>query len=1275
MKPVNEYYGYETEADMLSIDESPPPIGQKGLTFVKKQFLPRTGITYVDLVELLKTRFINPNYPQGEALTLMESIRFSYRFLQTLVDAKSTNPKIRFAKVIDFLEKAQSWLPQLDAMVHPDPCHQQQKQSDECVESRALQHWVYCNFDKVGKLIVLESGEPLQLPIEGEIWKEVSEGDDVLIGALRKDGTIVDDTGAIIGHVGLTIGTYRSDGEEVVDKNGNHIGNIWSSDNSKLKDNETVPAPHPVIWVDAEKFEHLSLSIKNEGEEVGSMNGNQLFGQDEESIMLWLPAKDTCNLDKVRLTHLDGTALNVDEYDRMQRFIRLWHKMGWTIDETDQALIGLAAWAGETDTKPKPTTSETCQHEGFDTFKDDCVTSIDPKSEDDYGCPDTTIQVSEITPDFLHQLVAVRKLLDLTGLALDKLLTFWADISTSGEKSLYSRLFLTHNLLAIDKVFHADNDGNYLTQSAKITEHVPVLMAALRLKADDIPGIIAFRKLPDELTLHNVSVLYRHSLLTRILHVKVSDLPDIFALFGDPFVCAKETVNFLKNWGKMEDAGFTFRQLNYLIQNRDDVLHPVAPGKKTVLQISKTIYDGLNAIDKDNPDIHEDKKEEESTSDLIRTKAGLIFEEQVVQQIIGLLEGATVYTTNAPANQTITIPDTLAKKLKYINQKDANPPSAIIQVRGILTETEKAQAKALCPHADWPKAIDRVSKQPQNIFNDTLFGIFKDVNEAKAKLLAGDIFPPDGDTALDKRFYFLSNFLPFLRRRLVRKFLVDTMSGAAGLANDVTGVLLSETLVVGTPPQSAMNALENVKVTTTTGTAGSWKGYLIPQAEGNYTFIAIGDTQPASLSINGASVPFPNQQEDPSNVWSTGPVPLKAGTLYWLGLTDRTADQLQWKTAGSPSAAIPASALLPDHTAKGTEEVFTKLYKAAILVNGFNLSAEEVSYFQTHAADFDALDFNTVKLKHWKRLQAYTVLRNSLPKLDTTLLDLFKWSSQPDDPAKLSEKISSVTGWKEERVESLITADHFDLKPDDFRNEVNIVKLQKAVAVADKIDVEIDRLFEWAKPGSKFWECHQIAEDIRNAAHARFDQEDWEQVVKPLNDKLRENQKNALISYLVVQKDLIDWGVVDADSLFEFFLIDVQMMSCMETSRIKQAISTVQLFIQRCLMGLEEDDVPNSAIDRERWKWMQNYRVWEANRKVFLYPENWIEPQLRDDKSAFYKELESELLQKDINTQTVQDALKSYLFKVDEVANLKVVGLFVEKIVDASRGPCSRGRR
>ena len=32
------------------------------------------------------------------------------------------------------------------------------------------------------------------------------------------------------------------------------------------------------------------------------------------------------------------------------------------------------------------------------------------------------------------------------------------------------------------------------------------------------------------------------------------------------------------------------------------------------------------------------------------------------------------------------------------------------------------------------------------------------------------------------------------------------------------------------------------------------------------------------------------------------------------------------------------------------------------------------------------------------------------------------------------------------------------------------------------------------------------------------------------------------------------------------------------------------------------------------WKWLKRYRAWRASRKQFLYPENYLEPELRDDK-------------------------------------------------------------
>jgi len=29
------------------------------------------------------------------------------------------------------------------------------------------------------------------------------------------------------------------------------------------------------------------------------------------------------------------------------------------------------------------------------------------------------------------------------------------------------------------------------------------------------------------------------------------------------------------------------------------------------------------------------------------------------------------------------------------------------------------------------------------------------------------------------------------------------------------------------------------------------------------------------------------------------------------------------------------------------------------------------------------------------------------------------------------------------------------------------------------------------------------------------------------------------------------------------------------------------------------------------WSWLQRFRVWLANRKLFLWPENWLDPEPR----------------------------------------------------------------
>jgi hypothetical protein len=259
--------------------------------------------------------------------------------------------------------------------------------------------------------------------------------------------------------------------------------------------------------------------------------------------------------------------------------------------------------------------------------------------------------------------------------------------------------------------------------------------------------------------------------------------------------------------------------------------------------------------------------------------------------------------------------------------------------------------------------------------------------------------------------------------------------------------------------------------------------------------------------------------------------------------------------------------------------------------------------------------------------------------------------------AAKENKLVHAFGWDAKTLHALVTA--LSLTVDNFKDEIWLVRLQACMNAVKRLGVSAKQVFEWATTA---WDPKQ-AQAIKNTVKAKYDDETWLTVAKPLNDTLRESQKAALIAYLLPRL-----GMNDSNQLFEYFLIDVDMSACMATSRIKQAISSVQLFVQRCLMNLEqrqdaqgrdtEQSVSPSAIDADQWQWVKHYRIWEANRKVFLYPENWIEPELRDDKSPFFKELESELLQNDLTKDTAETALLNYLEKLDQVARMEICGMY-----------------
>ncbi|MFI7596721.1 neuraminidase-like domain-containing protein [Actinoplanes sp. NPDC049681] len=1196
VRPVHEYYGYASADDMLADDATT----RTGLTFVKDQLLPRLGIAYTDLADVLRTRYVNPMMPTGPAQSMALAIRASYRFLQTLVDYGTTDPRRRFAKLIDFLTTQQAVVPATGR--------------DE------ISAWVRCWFDRLGRLIVLDSGERPRLPIAGDLYQEVDTNEWMLFGHLDHDGTITDPRSVVIG--GVTAAGQATGAQ----------GEVFSG--LLIRSSEAT-----VIGVTDDEGYLARPGVDGPGTRIG-----------------WLPPADSCDLDRVRLIHLDGSAVTKAEYGRLHKFVRLWRALGWTVPETDEALAGLGTTAVADDDEIEVDSGASQWQLAYD----ECGCATGDCEDHGSGCP-ALPRPAHITAGFLHELTYVSRIMDRTGLELDRVLAFWDDVGTSGEKSLYARIFLRHDVLATDDIFRPDANGQVLTGAAPITQHLAGLQAALGIGAQDVAVLRAELALPDELTLGTLSALFRYAVLGRWLRLKAPDLVRLRVIFGDPFGDAEKTWGFLEDWRRAEDAGLSLRRLDFALTGHDDVRRPLTPAPAAVLRLTKTLYDGLTAVDQQHPDLGEND-EALATLERVRAESSLLFDDAVLEQIAGLLQGGTAWTTNAPAGLTVEVPAALAGRVTYRGYAPAT-----LTVVGILDADARAQVEALSPLPGWRAALDRLAAQPRRFFEATIQPLAATAEQQQALaavLLSGDVWPaPDAAepaTAGTKRLAYLRMLLPELRRRLAHKFVVDTVSGAAGLDPLVADILLSDVLTVsGTSAMDTLLALKN------TGPAGpGFHGYLLVSANDAYVFVAEGfDKQPTALSLGGDVVPFTVQQQDPSNVWLTEPIPLRPGTLYAFDTHDIAPTEVKWRAAGHPTAPIPESALIAEHLAAGVREVMLKIWRVGFLVNAHGLSADETGWLHLHGADFGGLSLDSPALGGWRRLADYTALRTTIKSNGDALVGLFRWAGGAGaDPARLVDRLVAATAWEPAQVTALLAPAGFDISdPTAFRNELVLARMARALDVVDSSRAEVAQLFAWAQPGSRFWPTHRLAGEIEASFRGRFTAEDWEKAVKPCYDELRANQRRALVSHLVVQPELREWGVVDADSLFEFFLIDVEMGTCRDTSRIKQAISSVQSFVQRCLLGLEAaHGVDATVLDRGRWDWMQKYRVWEANRRLLVNPESYLRAELRDDASEIFDALQAQLLQKDIDRDTVETAFRNYVDQLDEVAALDPAGLFVD---------------
>lgn len=99
-----------------------------------------------------------------------------------------------------------------------------------------------------------------------------------------------------------------------------------------------------------------------------------------------------------------------------------------------------------------------------------------------------------------------------------------------------------------------------------------------------------------------------------------------------------------------------------------------------------------------------------------------------------------------------------------------------------------------------------------------------------------------------------------------------------------------------------------------------------------------------------------------------------------------------------------------------------------------------------------------------------------------------------------------------------------------------------------------------------------------------------------------------------------------ADWITKNLLIDAQAGSCQETTRIAQAIETIQGLLWGLKINQFRETYPDLELgDRENfdeiWKWLGSYANWRSAMLVFLYPENILRPELRKYQTPAFRQL------------------------------------------------------
>jgi len=421
--------------------------------------------------------------------------------------------------------------------------------------------------------------------------------------------------------------------------------------------------------------------------------------------------------------------------------------------------------------------------------------------------------------------------------------------------------------------------------------------------------------------------------------------------------------------------------------------------------------------------------------------------------------------------------------------------------------------------------------------------------------------------------------------------------------------------------------------------------------------------------------------------------------------------RLSWRSPSTKLALVPTDAFYTEDALRAFTAPLVRFEKIAVLVTGLRLGALDIEAL-SRLGSFDWNEVPTVEpapaaatalFNRWKALQKFAEVRDKLPRKTGRFAALLGAATLE---AAL-DAFAELTGASRSDVQEFADAstrhpfDAGTLTYQNFPPQVRDLewwsRLRESCGDLRRVGCSANQLVEWAQvkdvtrvapaPPVINWYAMSVAaparlraqgtgQDLKRLVKAKYDEAAWRLVARAINDQLRVRDRDALIGYVLAIPAILDLHYETADELFEYFLIDVKMDPCMETSRIQQGIATILLFLQRGLMGLMEHETPPvlaSSIDRQLYERMQSYALWHPSREILIHTEKYIRWDLLDRKSAAYAQFEQDLRKQDLTQidnpavprgQWAETAFMNFLEKLDEVSKLQICGQYFDEQED-----------